>query len=131
MLRAYRNIPEVISSRINQPLDDGVSSMVALSGESLMIHGDPIKRFKIASLGRTALVVPVKAQMQVMGLLVMVRKVDRPFSKNSITLIEAVADYASISMLNSRLFQVLEERANKLQRALDDVQAVDNLVPEG
>ena len=109
-LRACRNVPNEISSRINQPWDDGLSSLVALSGEPLSIHADALKRFKVSQLGEAALVVPVKAKKEVMGLLVVVRKAGQPFSNSQQALLEAVADYASISLVNTRLFKALEER---------------------
>lgn len=40
-------------------------------------------------------------------MLVVVRKEARPFEKPEQTLLEAVADYASISLVNARLFRVL------------------------
>jgi len=117
ILRACRNVPNDITMRINQPWDDGLSSLVALSGESLSIEGEPLKRFKVSNLGESALVVPVKAKKEVMGLLVVVRKTSQPFSASQQALLEAVADYASISLVNARLFKALEERVNSLQSA--------------
>ena len=116
-LRACRNVPNEISSRINLPWDDGLSSLVALSGETLSIHADALKRFKVSQLGEAALVVPVKAKKEVMGLLVVVRKAGQPFSNSQQALLEALADYASISLVNTRLFKALEERVNLLQSA--------------
>jgi signal transduction histidine kinase/DNA-binding response OmpR family regulator len=116
-LRACRNVPNEITSRMNQPWDDGLSSLVALSGESLSIDGEPLKRFKVSNLGESALVVPVKAKKEVMGLLVVVRKAKQPFNASQQALVEAVADYASISLVNTRLFKALEERVNVLQSA--------------
>lgn len=115
VLAAHQNLPDAWAKKIGQPLDDGVSSLVALSGESLTINGEPIKRFKLASLGRSAVVVPVKVQQEVIGLLVVVRKADQPFEKNMLSLLEAVADYASISLVNARLFRALEETAEAAQ----------------
>lgn len=54
--------------------------------------------------------VPVKLKKEVVGLLVVVRKAPNPFSPSNKTLLEAVADYASISLVNASLFQALEER---------------------
>ena len=114
-LTAHRNLPEAWAKKIGAPLDDGVSALVALSGEALAINGEPIKRFKVSSLGRSAMVVPVKIQQDVIGLLVVVRKADKAFERNTQALLEAVADYASISMVNARLFRALQESADKAQ----------------
>jgi GAF domain-containing protein len=51
--------------------------------------------------------VPIKIQKEVIGMAVVVRKDSRPFEKGEQTLLEAVADYVSISLLNARLFQAL------------------------
>jgi len=130
-LRAARNVPNDVHARMNQPFDDGLSSLVALSGESLSIHGDPLKRFKISRLGKSALVVPVKMKKEVVGLLVVVRKEAQPFAASHQALLEAVADYASISLVNSSLFKALEERVRTLQKSADSVQFGGRIQEEG
>jgi DNA-binding response OmpR family regulator len=122
-LSAQRNLPKTIASKINQPWDDGISSLVALSGETLSIYGEPLARFKVSQLGQSALVVPVKLKKEVVGLLVVVRKNPQPFSPSNRTLLEAVADYASISLVNASLFRALEERARSLQVAAESARA--------
>lgn len=112
ILAAHRNLPEAWTSRLGQQLDDGISSLVANSGETLTINGEPLKRFKVASLGKSALVVPIKIQKEVIGLLVVVRKADQPFDKNMQSLLEAVSDYASVSLVNARLFRAIQETAD-------------------
>jgi DNA-binding response OmpR family regulator len=107
LLTAQRGLPEVWSKRINLPLDDGISGLVALSGETLSISGEPLLKFRVANLGRSACAIPIKVQKEVIGMLVVVRKESRPFEKMEQTLLEAVADYASISLVNARLFRAL------------------------
>jgi GAF domain-containing protein len=84
---------------------------VTLSGETLLIHGRPLEKFKVASLGKSAAVVPIKVQNEVIGLLLALRKEEHPFDRSDQTLLEAVADYASISLVNVRLFRALEQTA--------------------
>ncbi len=115
LLSACKNMPESVVERIGQPWDDGVSSLVTLSGEALTISGEPLKRFKIARLGQSALVVPVKAKKEVVGLLVVMRKEAVSFGPSNQALLEAVADYASISLLNAQLFRFLEEKVRSMQ----------------
>ncbi len=112
VLAAHRRLPDAWAKKIGKPMDDGISSLVALSGETLAIHGEPIKRFKVVSLGLSAVVVPIKAQQEVIGLLVVVRKANQAFGATIQSLLEAVADYASISMVNARLFRALEENVD-------------------
>jgi DNA-binding response OmpR family regulator len=121
LLTAYRGLPDAWAKKLNQPLDDGISSLVALSAETLSIHGAPLQKFKVAALGKSAAVVPIKVQSEVIGLLIVVRKADREIELVAQALVEAVADYASISLVNARLFRALQEnadaaRSNEMQR---------------
>lgn len=109
LMTAQRNLPEGWAKKMNQPVDDGISSLVALSGETLTIHGAPLEKFKVAALGKSAAVVPLKVQNEVIGLLIVVRKADREIEAATQNLLEAVADYASISLVNARLFRALEQ----------------------
>jgi transcriptional regulator with GAF, ATPase, and Fis domain len=111
LLRAHRGLPEAWSKKMNQQVDDGISSLVALSGESLFMNGVPLQKFKISSLGRSVGVIPIKIKTEVIGLLLVVRKNDREFTRDAQTMLEAMADYASISMVNARLFRALEQAA--------------------
>jgi DNA-binding response OmpR family regulator len=124
---AERNLPDSLGVRLNQPWDDGISSLVAMSGEKLAIHGDPLRRFKISSLGQSVLVIPIKAQKTVIGLLVLVRKAPAPFKLEEQHLLDAMADYASISLVNARLFRALEERARLSQQMANTSQLVDKV----
>lgn len=122
VLAAERNLPTSLPVQIGRPWDDGISSLVALSGEALAIHGEPLKRFKISPLGQSALIVPVKVQKQAIGLLVMMRKQPMPFTASDQHLLEALADYAAISLVNARLFRTVEDRARLQQNAAETAQ---------
>ena len=134
LLMAQRGLPEVWAKKLNRPLDDGMSGLVALSGETLSISGEPLLKFRVANLGRSACAVPIKIQKEVIGMLVVVRKDERLFEKMEQTLLEAVSDYASISLVNARLFHALSSSAQasaegeKRQNAL--FESVRNSVAE-
>jgi DNA-binding response OmpR family regulator len=112
LLKAQRNLPTSWANKLNKPLDDGVSSLVALSGEILSINGKPLRRFKLSSLGKAVSVIPIKARDEVIGLLVVVRKKDIPITRDEEALLDAVGDFASISLINARLFRALQESEN-------------------
>jgi two-component system NtrC family sensor kinase len=123
VLRAQRNLPPAVAAKLHHPWDDGVSSLVMLSGETLNIYGEGLAKFKMARMGKAALIAPIKVRDQVIGVICVARQEHRPFSERSQAMLEAVADYASISLVNARLFQALEERARRLQKAIEDAQA--------
>ena len=118
LLSAGRNLPASINSLMNQEWDDGLSFLVAKSGESLSISGDPLKRFQVTELGEAVLVTPIKIATEVVGLLTVVRKANQQFSKGNQALLEAVADYASIAIVNARLFRVLTEKIDTSQKTM-------------
>jgi DNA-binding response OmpR family regulator len=107
LLAAQHGLPDVWAKKVNMPLDDGISGLVALSAETLAIAGDPLLKFRVSNLGRAACAVPIKIQKEVIGMLVVLRRENRPFEKTEQSLLEAVADYASISLVNARLFRAL------------------------
>ena len=109
ILRAHLNLPDSWAKKMNQPVDDGISSLVALSGEILTMNGSPLQKLKASALGKSICVVPIKIQSEVIGLLIVARKTDREFSREAQSLLEAMADFASISLVNSRLFRALEK----------------------
>lgn len=109
LLTAHRGLPETWSKKKNMALEDGISGLVAVSGETLAITGDSLLKFRVANLGRSACAVPIKVQKEVIGMLVVVRKEERPIEKLEQMLLEAVADYASISLVNARLFRALHD----------------------
>jgi len=111
LLVSHRGLPDAWAKKMNMPLEDGVSALVALSGETLSMSGDPLLKFRIVNLGKSVCVVPIKVQSEVIGMLVVVRKEVHPFTKTEETLLEAVSDYASISLVNSRLFRALNDSA--------------------
>ena len=116
LLRAYSNLPAGWARKLNQPLDDGLGSLVALSGEALTIHGQPMQKFKAAALGQSAAVLPVKAGNEVLAILIVIRRTDVEIEKGVRALLEAIADIAAISLLNSRLFQAVEAAGGALRR---------------
>jgi len=128
VLRAQKNLPPALAAKLHQVWDDGVSSLVMLSGESLSIHGEGLGQFKLARFGKAALLAPIKVRDQAVGVICVARQEARPFGGREQAMLEAVADYASISLVNARLFQALEERARHLQRVVD--QAGAGLGPE-
>ncbi len=121
-LFAQRGLPENWAGRLNKPLDDGVSRLVAQSGETLSISGEPLLKLRVASLGKSVCAVPIKVQKEVIGMLVGMRRDARPFEKEAQVLLEAAADYASIALVNARLFGALNNTA-RASRETEERQA--------
>jgi transcriptional regulator with GAF, ATPase, and Fis domain len=117
LLVAQHKLPPGWAKKMNQPLGDGISSLVALSGETLLVQGKALEKFKVSLLGKSAAVIPVKVQTEVIGILLVVRKAEHAFGKGEQALLEAIADFASISLVNARLFQALEQTAESARKS--------------
>jgi DNA-binding response OmpR family regulator len=111
VLRSQFGFPPALAAKVNQPWDDGVAPLVLLSGEALALSGESLQRFKIAQICRSVLVAPIKAKNETMGVISVGHKKNREFTPRDQSMLEAVSDYASISMINARLFRELENRA--------------------
>jgi len=122
VLRAESNLPPAIAGKMHQEWEDGVSSLVMLSGEALAIHGEGLEQFKLARFAKAALIAPIKVRDKPIGVICVARTTKRPFSERAQAMLEAVADYASISLVNARLFRALEARAQRLQQVIDESQ---------
>jgi transcriptional regulator with GAF, ATPase, and Fis domain len=115
LLVAHHGLPDAWAKKMGQPLDDGVSTLVAMSVAALEIHGEALQKFKVAALGKSVMVVPIKVHNEAIGLMTVVRKTDKQFAQSEQTLLEAIADYASISLVNTRLFRALAHSAEAAQ----------------
>ena len=115
ILVAHRNLPKEMSKKLHQKWDDGISLLVAKTCKVLSMHGEALQRFPIFRLGKSILIVPIMAQNNVIGLLVMMRKNAVPFNESQRSILEAIADYASIALDNARLFLAIEERLRSTQ----------------
>jgi two-component system sensor histidine kinase VicK len=66
----------------------------------------------------------------VVGVLVAGNKIGRGFGERDVAMLSAVADYASVALVNSRLFREVESRARNLQRAYDELRSAERLKDE-
>jgi two-component system, NtrC family, sensor kinase len=120
VLRAGKNLPNLSTIRVNQPWDDGISSLLMLSGEGLVLSGPALARLRAGQVVKAAVAVPLKAKEKVIGVIVAGNRTGKPFSERDQAMLSAVADYAVIAIINGWLFQAMEARVQNLQRAYDD-----------
>lgn len=121
VLRAAKNLPLSGTLRLNQPWDDGIASLLMLSGESLTLAGPALAKLRAGQIVKSVAAVPLKARDTVVGVLVVGSKSGRPFTERDQAMLSAVADYAVIAMINGRTFSTMEARVHTLQAAYDEL----------
>ncbi len=119
--RAAKNMPAMTGLKLGSPWDDGVSTLLMQSGEALSLAGEPLARLRAGQAARAVAAAPIRAKDQVLGVLVVGRRVDHGFTERELALLSSVSDYASIALVNARLFRGLEARASRLQRSYTDL----------
>ena len=120
ILRASKNLPNLSTLKLNQPWDDGLSSLLMLSGEGITIAGEPLAKMRAGQVAKAAVAVPIKVKDQVLGVIAVGNKSGKPFADRDQALLSAVADYASIALVNAKLFHTMEARAQALQKQRDE-----------
>jgi len=119
VLKAQLGFPPNVAGQLHQAWDDGLSSMVMQSEETLVVHGEALEKYALNRYAKSAMVSPMKVHAQAAGVIGVAREEATPFNEREEAMLAAVADYASLSLVNVRLFQALSARTKKLENILD------------
>ena len=121
-LVSCQNLPDTIAGKIGQPWNDGISQRVVKSGEPFQICGDELRKHPISAFGLSIFVLPIITRQQVIGMLTLMRKEPKTFTDSDLHILEALGDYAAISLANSYLFHANEERTQSLHYSIESFQ---------
>lgn len=130
LLAAQHNLPDVFSKKINSIWDDGISSLASISGETLNISGDPLKRFKVKVFGKSIIILPIKFQHLTIALLVLMRKGDKAYSKSEQRLLESICESIAVAYVNTKLFNSYEIRSKSLSKLTSYTQTNEKIILE-
>jgi signal transduction histidine kinase/FixJ family two-component response regulator len=110
ILRACLEVDETVQSRLNLPYEDSLTSLVAVSGQTVAVHAEALKSFNLPGVMEASLVMPIKWKDEAVGVLAVSRKTTEPFTSDQQAVLEMIADYTSSLIENARRFQILEQR---------------------
>lgn len=123
VLSACRNMPASVSSEIGKIWVDKLSQAVIESGNYWMVNSDDLKKAGLSRIGASALIMPVKVQEHLIGVIALTRKSGVLFEKNEIQLINAAADFIAMALLNGRLYSGLKQRNARLKNIREEAQS--------
>ena len=90
-LVAYYNLPANFVEQARQRWQDGVSSLVLLSGETLVLDHKALQRFPLRALGKAAILTPIKRGLEAFAILGVLRTRDHPFTPDDQLVLEIAA----------------------------------------
>ena len=128
--RAAQGVEEKTARNLRLKVQDSLIGQVIQTGEP-MLGGRRSIRIQKAYVVKALIVVPIKIQDRVVGVLGVDNKVsDGPFSHHQQEMLSALADYAAIVIENARLFGFLEEERQTLEAVLSNTEDAVILIEE-
>ncbi len=121
-LRAARNLGEQFARGFRIKVEDSIAGQVVKTGEPFMESGDEASlKVKTGYLVKSLLYVPVKTGNTVIGIMSVDNKAsNRPFTNNDLYLLSALADYASIAIVNAQLYGTVKAFSKELEQRVEE-----------
>ncbi len=121
-LRAARNLGEQFARGFRIKVADSIAGEVVRTGKPFMESGDENRlKVKTGYLVKSLLYVPLKVSNKVIGVMSVDNKAsNRPFTDNDMYLLAALADYASIAIVNAQLYGEVKSFSEELERKVQE-----------
>ena len=122
-MRASKNFDEVFARTFRLQVEDSLAGQVIDSGEPVLLDEQTPQKIKTSYLVHSLIYVPLNARGRTIGVLgVDNRKAGRTLTREDVTIMTAMADYAAIAIENARLFNSSEVERRKLETILARVE---------
>jgi two-component system NtrC family sensor kinase len=118
-MRASKNFDEQFASTFQLQVNDSLAGRVISSGQPVVIDESSPQKIKTSYLVHSLIYVPLVVRGNIIGVLgVDNRQVGQNFSKEDLTVLNAMADYAAIAIENARLYRRSENERRQLETIL-------------
>ena len=122
-MRASKNFDEVFARTFRLQVEDSLAGQAIESGQPVLLDEQTPQKIKTSYLVHSLIYVPLKARGRTIGVLgVDNRKAGRTLTREDVTIMTAMADYAAIAIENARLFNSSEAERRKLETILARVE---------
>src|SRR3990172_9450647 len=118
-MRASKNFDDEFARTFRLPVDDSLAGQVIESGEPVLLDERTPQKIKTAYLVHSLIYVPLRVRGRTIGVLgVDNRQAGATLTRQDVTVMLAMADYAAIAIENARLYTRSEEARSKLETVL-------------
>ena len=122
-LRAARNLGEKFARGFRLKVEHSIAGQVIKTGKPVLesTQDEETLKVKTGYLVRSLVNVPLKAKDEVIGVLAVNNKVaSNPFTDNDVHLLSALADYATIAIVNAQLYEETKRWSEELERKVEE-----------
>ncbi len=122
-MRASKNFDEDFAHTFRLQVQDSLAGQVLEKGEPILLDESSPQKIKTAYLVHSLIYVPLQVRGKTIGVLgVDNRKAGKQLTREDVTLLMAMADYAAIAVENARLYQESEAERAKFETVLGQSQ---------
>jgi signal transduction histidine kinase/CheY-like chemotaxis protein len=122
-LRAARNLGEKFARGFRLKVEHSIAGHVVKTGKPILQSTQDQETLKVKTgyLVKSLVNVPLKAKDEVIGVLAVNNKISsRPFTDNDVYLLSALADYATIAIVNAQLYEETKRWSEVLERKVEE-----------
>jgi signal transduction histidine kinase/CheY-like chemotaxis protein len=122
-LRAARNLGENFARGFRLKVEHSIAGQVVKTGQPILqsTREEETLKVKTGYLVKSLLNVPLKAKDEVIGVLTVNNKLSpRPFTDNDVHLLSALADYATIAIVNAQLYEEIKRWSEELEHKVEE-----------
>ena len=122
-LRAARNLGEKFARGFRLKVEHSIAGHVVKTGKPILqsTQDEETLKVKTGYLVKSLVNVPLKAKDEVIGVLAVNNKISSsPFTDNDVYLLSALADYATIAIVNAQLYEETKRWSEVLERKVEE-----------
>jgi signal transduction histidine kinase/CheY-like chemotaxis protein len=122
-LRAARNLGEKFARGFRLKVEHSITGQVVKTGRPILqsTQAEETLKVKTGYLVRSLVNVPLKAKGEVIGVLAVNNKISpKPFTDNDVHLLSALADYATIAIVNAQLYEETKRWSEELEHKVEE-----------
>ena len=122
-MRASRNFQDEFARTFRLPIQDTLAGSVVRSGQPVLMDENTPQKIKTSYLVQSLVYVPLRVHQSVIGVLGIDNRAKKiPFTDHDVQLLSALAEFASIAIVNASRFSDTSAERNKLGTILAKIQ---------